>query len=89
MHCVGGAVGGRSAGSLGWLHGLVVGFIYYLAVMVLLTVWSTGFPVFSVWFAHGLVVVILSAIGGIIGVNMPGARRGIKVNRSSRKRFPV
>ncbi|WP_347488089.1 TIGR04086 family membrane protein [Desulfoscipio sp. XC116] len=90
---VGGAVGGRTSGNLGWLHGMVVGFIYYLAVMLLSALWSPGLSVLSLWLAQGLVVVTLSTAGGVVGVNIPAAWRNSHISRSRdrlhRKRFPV
>ncbi len=83
---LGGAVGGRTAGYLGWLHGVAVGLIYYLAMMLLLAVWSTWLPV---WFGNGLVVVILAAVGGVLGVNISATRRDSLINYTQRKRFPV
>ncbi len=83
---LGGTVGGRMAGYLGWLHGVAVGFIYYLAVMLLLAVWNTGLPV---WFGYGIVVIILAAVGGIFGVNISAVRRNFLIGYAQRKRFPV
>ncbi len=86
---LGGVVGGRTAEYLGWVHGMTVGLIYFLAVLLLLAFWSTGLPALPVWFSFGLAVIILSAVGGIIGVNISAARRGATINSTHRKRFPV
>ena len=83
---LGGAVSGRTAGNLGWLHGLVVGFIFYLAVTLLLAVWNTGLPALPAWLAHGLVVA-LSTVGGIVGGNIPVARPRSKATRMRRNPF--
>ncbi|TYO98045.1 TIGR04086 family membrane protein [Desulfallas thermosapovorans] len=85
---LGGGVSGRTAGNLGWLHGLLVGFIFFLVVTLLLVVWNTGLPAaLPAWLAHGLVVVALSTLGGIIGVNIPAARPKSPVTRVRRNRF--
>lgn len=86
---LGGTVSGKTAGYLGWLHGVTVGFIYFLAVLLLLVVWSSGLSTWPVWFGYGLALLVLSAAGGIAGVNISAASRGSSINYRQRKRFPV
>jgi len=86
---LGGAASGKTAGYLGWVHGLVVGFFYSLAVLLLLALWGTGLSAFAISFGYGLAVVILSAIGGVVGVNISAAKRGSTINSTYRKRFPA
>lgn len=83
---LGGAIGGKTAGYLGWLHGVVVGFIYCLAMMLLLAVWNTWLPV---WFSYGIVILILAVVGGIIGVNISAARQDSRINLIQRKRYTL
>jgi len=78
---LGGAVSGRTAGYLGWLHGITVGFIYYLSVMLVLAVWSTGLPI---GFGYGLVLLILAAAGGVVGVNLSVTRHSYPKNYAQR-----
>ncbi len=86
---LGGAVSGKTAGYLGWLHGVTVGFIYFLAVLLLLVVWSNGLSTLPVWFGYSLVLLLLSAAGGVAGVNISAASRGSSINSRQRKRLSV
>lgn len=68
---LGGAVSGRAAGCLGWMHGGAVGLVYSLAVLALLAAWSGGAARFSFCF----ILPLLAALGGVVGVNLPAAGR--------------
>ncbi|SFR08119.1 TIGR04086 family membrane protein [Desulfoscipio geothermicus] len=72
----GGAVSGKIAGRMGWLHGAAVGLLYCLAIVLFLAVWSTGFPTLPVLVARFFMVLVLAAAGGIIGVNLPAFKSG-------------
>lgn len=83
---LGGAVSGKTAGYLGWLHGMAVGFIYGLALLLLLAVWSGGLSMLPVWFGYGLVLLAFSVAGGVAGVNIAAASRGSSVHSRQRRR---
>jgi putative membrane protein (TIGR04086 family) len=72
----GGAVSGKIAGRMGWLHGTLVGLIYYLALIFIFSFWSAGFPAVPVLFARFFTVLIPAVAGGIIGVNLPAFKSG-------------
>ena len=68
----GGTVSGKTAGGLGLLHGSFVGMLYFAATFSFLTAWNGGIPPLSTVIVHFLAILIPAAIGGVIGVNLPG-----------------
>jgi len=73
---LGGAVSGWSAGSMGLLHGAVVGFVYSMGILLLYAVWS-GFSLAAIMALafNCLIIILLAALGGIVGVNLAVIRR--------------
>lgn len=77
----GGIVSGKTAGILGLLHGFLVGMIYFIAIVSFLIAWNTGMPSLFTLMMQLLFVLLPAAIGGVIGVNLPGRLRNRPHNR--------
>lgn len=67
---VGGIYGGLKAERAGWLHGALVGLIYFFV----LSRFGGGNQVVmgALWVGRGVLCVVASTLGGIIGVNLQG-----------------
>ncbi len=72
---LGGAVSGRAAGSMGWLHGAGTGLLYSLVITSFVAVWEGGADL-ELLAARCAALLLLSVLGGVTGVNLPaGGRR--------------
>lgn len=69
---LGGKGAGTSSGIRGWQHGAVIGLIYGLLFVLLSAV--SGIPIFDPFLMTGSMV-IAGVFGGIMGVNLPAAKR--------------
>lgn len=67
---VGGAYAGRSARSLGWLHGAVTAGLFVLLALVFALVVFPGLPGWLILFRRLAVALAVGALAGIIGVNL-------------------
>ncbi|MFA7468513.1 MAG: TIGR04086 family membrane protein [Desulfotomaculaceae bacterium] len=67
---LGGVVSGRIAGNMGWLHGIVVGFLYGLVMLSFLAAWNGTFAALPGLAGRGLTLVLMGVLGGVAGVNM-------------------
>ncbi|MCL6561146.1 MAG: TIGR04086 family membrane protein [Firmicutes bacterium] len=71
---LGGAVSGRSAGTLGWLHGGLVGLSYGLLFLLLVLAATpclfSGFELAGRFMGY----TVTAAMGGVIGVNLPSGK---------------
>jgi len=67
---IGGIISGRRAEKSGWVHGCSVGVLYALSVVLLGAFVSPGTAPFLLVLQRVIVTAVVSAIGGIAGVNL-------------------
>ena len=64
------ALVGRRVKEMGWLNGAVVGFLYYLVILLINLVFNRPFNFNLFLFFKLLTSTILGVIGGMIGINL-------------------
>lgn len=67
---IGGGVGARYAGKLGWLHGGMAALLASTVAMLLLSIVFPGGISLSIVFRQAALATLAGAIGGIISVNL-------------------
>lgn len=75
---IGGGSAGAAAGIRGWQHGGAAGFIYGMFFVVV--GFFTGIPIFDPVLII-TAMTILGSIGGIVGVNLPSAKKAVHKRR--------
>lgn len=75
---IGGGSAGAAAGIRGWQHGGATGLIYGMFFVVV--GFFTGIPIFDP-ILSATAMTVLGCIGGIIGVNIPSARKAVLKRR--------
>jgi len=72
---LGGSISGKTAGFMGWLHGVAVGLLYTLIMLSFLAAWNGGFATLPGLAARGAGMLVMAVIGGVLGVNLAALDR--------------
>lgn len=62
---------GRNVKERGWLNGAILGFLYYLIIIVLNLVFNRPLNLGIFLLVRLIIATALGAIGGMIGINLP------------------
>ncbi len=65
------AILGRQIKEKGWLNGAILGFLYYLVIIIINLIFNRSLNLGLFLLIRLLLASILGAIGGMIGINLP------------------